>query len=161
MLSSRTSRRFALFGLLALGGCGFAPLYGDGGTLRNAVAYDTDDSVAGFHLRQQLQNRLGNSSAPRYGLRVTQRSRSRAAAITDEGDTTRLNIVGSASWVLTDLTTGAQIEAGEVEAFTSYAATGSTVATQTTRDDAERRLSIILADMIAARLLALSPDLAQ
>ena len=55
---------------------------------------------------------------------------------------------------MTDAATGRQITSGTVEAFTSYAATGSTVATQAAEDDARARLAVLLADMIVTRMLA-------
>lgn len=161
MSSDRLPRRAVLLALIGLGGCGFAPIYGDGGGLRGQISFDSNDSVAGFRLREQLELRFGvaGAGAP-YRLRATVRTRERAAAIDADGDTTRLNIVGSAEWVLSDSTTGRRIEDGTVEAFTGYSAAASTVATQSTRDDALNRLAIILADLIASRLLALTQDLA-
>jgi LPS-assembly lipoprotein len=70
-------------------------------------------------------------------------------------------VIGSASWSLRDLRSDKVIEAGKVESFTSYSATGSTVATQAAETDANSRLSVTLADMIVSRLLILSPRLAQ
>ncbi len=149
-----------LAGLTALAGCGFAPIYNDGPALRGQIAFSANDTVAGFRLRERLEARLGRTAAPQYELTARIRQSQRAAAITSDGDTARFNIIGSASWVLTDTATGARIEAGEVEAFTSYSATSSTVATQSTRDDAEARLAVILADMIVSRLLVLIPETA-
>lgn len=153
MLSDRLSRRFALLGLLGLAGCGFAPIYGDGAATQGAFAFETDDSVLGFRLRARLTNRLGQTSSPQFVVKATLNVSERAATITSDGDTSRLNVVGAANWSLTDLATNQQIETGKVEAFTSYSATGSTVATQTAKDDARARLAVILADMIVARVL--------
>ena len=158
MLSKLIPRRAVLVSLLGLAGCGFAPIYGGGEGFREQVTFETGQSVAGFRLKERLEVRLGRSTAPEFVLRVRLRSRQRAAAITAEGDTSRLNIVGTASWSLRSISDGKQIDAGEVEAFTSYSATGSTIATQATRDDAEARLSVILADLIVSRLLVLSAE---
>ena len=87
------------------------------------------------------------------------RSSQRAAAITSEGDTSRFNIVGAAKWSLIVLDDGNQIDGGEVEAFTSYSATGSTNATPATRDDAEARVAVILADLIVSRVLIRAAEL--
>ncbi|RBW46311.1 hypothetical protein DS901_00220 [Loktanella sp. D2R18] len=149
-----------MLGLLALGGCGFVPVYGDGTGLRDTIAFETDDSVAGYRMRVQLEQRLGKPSVPRYVLRVTQTQGRRSAAISDDGDTTRYNLTGTARWTLKDSATGDQLESGEVDSFTSYSATGSTTATQAAETDAAARLSVILADMIADRLLILTPKLA-
>ena len=159
MSSNLPSRRFAILGLLALGGCGFAPVYGNGTGLRGLIVFETDDSVAGYRLRVQLEQRLGLAAAPQYVLRVTQTQSSRSAAIADDGDTTRYNVTGTARWTLNDSASGAQIASGQTDAFTSYSATGSTTATQAAETEAIARLSVILADMIADRLLILSPSL--
>lgn len=152
-----TPRRLVLVALLGLASCGFAPIYGTGDGYRGTIAYEADDSVAGFRLRQRLEDRLGRSEAPNYTLTTTLRSSQRAAAITAEGDTSRFNIIGAAAWTLTDIASGEVLDEGEVEAFTSYSATGSTIATQSTRDDAEARLAVILADQIVSRVLLQAP----
>ena len=156
MSSDRIPRRAALLGLTALCGCGFAPVYGDGNALRGRIGYETEASVAGFVLRGRLEERLGVAAAPRYLLTVTQTSQRTTAAITSDGDITRLNLIGTANWSLSEATTGNEIETGQVETFTGFAATGSTSATQAAGDDAARRLAVSLADMIVSRLLILS-----
>jgi LPS-assembly lipoprotein len=159
--SDRISRRFVALGLLALSGCGFAPIYGVGSALRDMIAYETDDSVAGFRMRTRLEERLGQTTTPRYILAVTQTDSSAASAITTDGDTTRFNVIGTANWTLSDAETGAEVEVGQVRTFTGYATTGSTTATQAAATDAEDRLSVALADMIVSRVLILSTGLAQ
>ncbi len=152
MSSDPFSRRTLLLGLFALSGCGFAPIYGAGNGMREQITFESDDTVAGYRLNERLEERLGFSAAPRYVLRTSIRYNERAAAITSEGDTARLNVIGSADWVLTDIASGARVDAGKVEGFTSYSAIGSTIATQSTRDDALERLAILLADRIVSRL---------
>lgn len=148
-----------MFGLLALGGCGFAPIYGGNSAVWGKLAYATDDTVGGFRMRNRLQERLGQTTAPRYVLAVTTTEQRRTAAIAADGDTTRFNVIGTAVWTLKDAATGVQIEAGEVQTFTGYAATGSTTATQAAATDATDRLSVALADMIVSRLLIVSMDI--
>lgn len=161
MSSNPIPRRAALLGLLALGGCGFAPVYGDDAELRGQIAFETPDSVAGFRLREQLERRLGQSAAPRYALKVSLSFSRSAAAITSDGDTVRFNVVGNANWTLRETTTNRLIETGQTRNFTSYAATSSTVATQAAETDADARLSVTLADMIVSRVLILSTGLTQ
>lgn len=158
MLSSLPQRRIVLLGLLGLAGCGFAPVYGTQSGLRDRVSYVSDDSVAGFQMRQELERRLGRSTSPAFVLTTRIRVSQRSAAITPEGDTSRFNLIGMARWTFADASTGETIERGTVEAFTSFSATSSTVATQATEDDALKRLMTILADMIVSRLLALDTE---
>lgn len=154
-------RRIALFGLLALAGCGFTPVYGNDGSadvLREAVSFTAPDTIAGFRLRSRLEDRLGRATAPNYALDVQLGQTSTPATITEDGDTTRFNLVGDATWVLTD-TAGTVLANGTVDTFTSYSATGSTVATQAAATDAAARLSVALADLIVARLILAAPAL--
>ncbi|WP_239495959.1 LPS assembly lipoprotein LptE [Yoonia maritima] len=160
MSSKPPSRRLAILGLLALAGCGFAPVYSDSSNLRGMIAFRTDETIAGYRLQERLEQRLGRSTAPQYTLQVTMTQGRRSAAITDDGDTTRYNVTGTGTWTLVD-SNGQEFEAGQVAAFTSYSATGSTTATQTAETDATARLSVILADMIVSRLLIISPKLTQ
>ena len=60
------------------------------------------------------------------------------------------------SIALTNRATKARVTGGQVKSFTSYSATGSTVAGLAAQEDAARRLMRILADQITARLLATS-----
>lgn len=155
-MSSRViTRRVAALGLLALGGCGFAPVYGTGSSPRGAFQFETDSSVAGFRTKERLERRLGIAATPRFVLSVTQSQRQSAAAINTDGDTVRFNVIGTANWTLRPVGGGPAIADGTVENFTSFAATGSTVATQAASTDASARLAVTLADMIVARVLLL------
>lgn len=158
MSFDRIPRRLVLISLVGLAGCGFVPVYGQDEGLRARVDFETDETVAGYRLRERLEERLGRSDAPQYLLKTNVRSRQRSAAITSEGDTLRLNIIGTATWTFVATASGESIAEGEVEAFTSYSASASTIATQATRDDAEARLSVMLADLIVSRLLILAPE---
>jgi LPS-assembly lipoprotein len=154
LLSDYPSRRAALLGLMALSGCGFQPLYGRDAVRWGAFEFDTGDSVIGFQMRRRLADRLGMPETPQFVIKVAQSVSQRAAAITADGDTARLNVIGSADWSLTDSQSGTQIETGSVSGFASYSATGSTVATQAAKDDATARLAVILADKIVTAILA-------
>lgn len=158
MSSDPIPRRVALLGLLAFAGCGFQPVYGNHPALRGSFAFDTSDSVAGFRMRERLEQRLGAPDAPRFLLRVRQPGRSSPAAVTAQGETVRFNVIGGANWTVERLDNGQLVRIGNVESFTSYAATGSTVATQAAEEDAQARLSVALADMVVSRLLILSAE---
>ena len=157
------SRRGALLGLVGLAGCGLTPVYGPNGTataLRGAIAFSESETVMEYQVRARLIERLGDTVQAQYTLRVTLTETPTPATITPDGDTTRFNIFGTAVWTLTDMA-GALAKGGEVETFTSYSATGSTVATQTARTDASARLSIALADLIVSRLILAAPELSR
>lgn len=157
------SRRAALVGFIALAGCGLTPVYGPHGganVLRGTVAFAMQDTVGGYRMRERFIERLGATGQRRYLLTVTQTQMPTAATITSDGDTTRFNLVGTAQFGLTDLN-GQALLSGEIETFTSYSATGSTVATQAAEVDASKRLSVALADLIVARLLLISHELSE
>lgn len=156
-------RRAALLGLLGLAGCGFTPVYGPDGSaaqLRGTIDFAEPVTVADYNLRRRLIERLGDTVEGRYTLSATLSEVPTPATITSDGDTTRFNIVGTADWALVDAS-GGIVKSGKVETFTSYSATGSTVATQSARIDASQRLAIGLADLIIARLLISAPELAR
>jgi LPS-assembly lipoprotein len=76
------------------------------------------------------------------------------ASQSQSGSTLRYNVVGAAGWQLT-AANGTVWGSGQVEGFTSYAATGSTVATQSAATDAVGRLMTILADKVVTQLMLL------
>ena len=158
MSSDRLTRRFAMLSLMGLAGCGFAPIYATSTGLRGQMAFSSDETVVGFRLRERLEERMGRADAPAFTLTTSSRIRQRQAAITADAQTARFNVVGSADWVLRNALTGGRVDGGTVDAFTSYSATGSTIATQAARDDAEARLAVILADLIVSRLLLIDTD---
>ena len=156
-------RRGLVIGVLALGACGFTPVYGPGGSggkLQNSVAFTAPATELGFRVRTTLEDRFGpiSGSAADYSVNIALSSRQNSAAVNDEGDITRLDIQGTARW---DLTNADQTYStgGDVRATTSYSATGTTVATQAAERDAVERLAQILADRIAADLILASGSL--
>jgi len=149
------TRRGAVLALLGAGACGFTPALAPNGlafALRNRTDVIAPNTVFGFAIRSQLVDRLGPANAPAYTLSVSLDEALDEAALSQAGDTLRYNVVGAAGYVLTAMD-GTEIASGKVESFTSFAATGSTVATQAAATDAIGRLMIILGDMIVARLM--------
>lgn len=151
-------RRQFLFALpLAVAACGFSPVYGPGGTgtaLQNAVSIAAPEDRSSYLLVRRLEERLGRTASPRFGLSLTLDTREEELGIDPDGNIDRFNLVGVAGYVLNDLDTGAEIGSGTVNSFTGYSATGSTVVTLAAERDARERLMVILADQIVARLLA-------
>ena len=156
---SSFSRRFALLVPLALAACGFAPVYGPGGSaegLQNSIRVADPTDKPGFDLVERLEERLGRPTAARFDLSFVIATDPVGVGVTSDGAITRYNLVGSVSYDLTDRATGASLTKGRVDSFTSYSATGSTVAGLEAEDDARSRLMRLLADQIVARLLATS-----
>ncbi len=156
------NRRSFLLGAAALSGCGFTPAYGPGGgarALQNTVLADAPQSREAHVLVRQLEDRLGRPNAARFGLSYAIKITEERMAITTDNITTRFNIVGRVTYALRELNGGAVLTTGSVDSFTGYSATGSTVATQAARRDAQERLMTLLADQLVARLMASAPEM--
>lgn len=153
-----SDRRGAL-GLIAaaptLAACGFRPAAGPGSPaadLAGAVRMAAPDDRDSFDLVARLEDRLGRPGAPRYRLDYSIETSRRTAGVTAAQEVTRYSISGTARYTLTEIGAEAPLAQGEVTSFTSYSAAGSTLSTATAREDARRRLMVILADRIVTRL---------
>lgn len=148
----------------ALAACGFTPAYGPNGpatglqgTIR--VADPTDKNA--FDLVAGIEAHFGRPQTVRYDLAYTIATESIGTGITTDNATTRYNLRGVVDWSLTERSSGNRLAGGTVESFTAWSATSTTVAGLSAEEDAARRLMVILADQIAARLLATSASFPQ
>ena len=164
-MSSSDRRNFLfLMAALPVAACGFAPAYGPGGAasgLQGRIRVDDPSDKNGFDLVERLEERLGRPEAPRYALSFSITTSAIGVGITPENAITRYNLTGSIDWGLTDTATGTRLTGGSVNSFTSYSATGSTVAGLAAEQDAAFRLMRLLADQIVTRLIATSGQWAQ
>ena len=155
-------RRGLLIGALALGACGFTPVYGPGGSggkLQDNLQITAPATELGFRVRTTLQDRFGlGGGDAAYLVDIDLTSRPSSAAVNDEGDITRFDLRGTATWTL-ETPDQSFATGGDVRATTSYSATGTTVATQAAERDALERLAQILADRVAADLIIASGSL--
>lgn len=145
-----------------IAGCGFTPAYGPNGSataLRNAVLVDEPNTSNGFYLTRQLEHRLGRAATPTYGLSVAIDTSTEGVALTTDNETTRIEVLGEATYALRDLSSGEVLISGKVDSFTGYSTTGSTVSELTAERAAYERLMIILADQITLRLVAKADSL--
>jgi LPS-assembly lipoprotein len=142
-------------------GCGFAPVYGPGGTgtaLRGRVDVAGPDTRQDFVLVARFEERLGRATTPIYRLDYATSVTSTGVGITGADDVTRANLAGSLDYILSDRATGATVLSGQVSTFTAYSTTGSPVATRAARRDAEDRLMVALADQTVSQLLVRAPS---
>lgn len=161
---SSSDRRLFLLGLAALplAACGFTPAYGPeggAGALRGRVAVQAPVSKGDFDFVARLESRIGRGEASAYDLGYSIAATRQSGGITAANETTRYTLRGTAIWTLTDRASGSRVAGGEVSAFTSWSATGTTVAGLAAEDDAARRLMVMLADQVVIRLLAVAPTL--
>jgi len=155
----RNYRRILVIGLLALGACGFQPAYGPNGpatNLQGSIEVDAPNTRDGFNLVRRLEERLGQPEAAQYTLSYTLILSEDDLGITPAQEITRYNVLGAVDYALREVGGGSVVQSGQVDAFTSYSATGTTVSTQTAKRAAYARLMIILADQITTRLVASS-----
>lgn len=159
--------RRTLLAALAAGlvsACGFTPLYAPGGpaaSMAGRVEVSVVEGSAGFALTEQLTDRLGPATAPRYRLDVRLALEQTGVALTEQDVTTRYNVTGTADYALVPLAGGPAVAVGQVRAITGYSApeslNSSAFASLAAQRDAEQRLAVDLADRIVQRL-ALSAD---
>lgn len=151
------SRRAILLLPFVVAACGFSPAYAPGGDadkLIGKIWVEDPTEKRGFDLVQRFEERLGRPQNARYLLAYMITTETIGLGITPEDVITRNSVEGSVDWTLSDKATGARLTGGKVQNFTSYTATGSTVAGQAAAQDAETRLMRILADQIVTRLIA-------
>ena len=156
---SSLNRRLFLTLPLALTACGFQPAYGPNGPaqgIQSSIRVADPADKNAFDLVERLEERLGRPKATRFDLTYTIKTTATSVGITPDNAITRYNLNGSIDWALIARSTGTRVTGGQVHSFTSYSATGSTVAGLAAQEDAARRLMRILADQITARLLATS-----
>lgn len=150
--------RRAFLGLpLALAACGFTPAYGPGGPatrLTGTVRAADPDTKNGFDFVERIEERLGRPEAVSFTLTYDIATETIGVGVTPDNRITRYNLKGAVSYTLSRVDTGEVVARGRVQSFTSFAATGSTVAGLAAEEDAGYRLMRLLADQVVARMLA-------
>ena len=146
---------------LVLAACGFAPAFGTKGpaegllgTVRTADPTDKN----GFDFVQRMEERLGRPTNPLFDLTYSIVTNPVGVGITPDGAITRYNLTGTLTWTLTRRADQLRMTGGSFGTFTSYSATGSTVAGLTAQTDASLRLMRLFADDVVMRLVAASPS---
>lgn len=142
-----------------LAACGFTPAYGPAGPaqgLQGRIRAADPGDKNGFDFVTAIEARFGRSKDPRYGLAYTITTQSVGVGFATDTSITRYNLTGRVDWSLTDTESNTRIAGGTAENFTSWSATSATVAAGTAEQDAAKRLMVILADQIAAEVLAAS-----
>jgi LPS-assembly lipoprotein len=153
-------RRTLVLGALALGACGFQPVYGPGGAgnrLLGQIALDAPDTVDGYVFTRRFEERMGRGTGP-YRLALRLETDRQDLGTTSVGNITRYRLIGRVFYSLTGSDGQVQAE-GRTNAFTGYSTTGSTVATLAAERDAGQRLMTLLADQVIDQLILDAPDL--
>ena len=154
-LSDRRAFLLGLAGLAGVAGCRFTPVYAPGGAgrvLQGAVRADDPTQRNEYQFVAALEERLGRPESPRYALsyRIGQRYVG--------GDASRVQVLGTLQYVLTDMATGAEVAAGRVDGNAGFSPTATQLAEQAAAEDAELRLMRVLADSLVLQLITV-PEL--
>jgi LPS-assembly lipoprotein len=143
--------------IVALTACGFTPVYGTNGTsnaLLGSVLVQEPNSRNGYTLTKHIEQRLGRTADPRFDLSVVITTSQETLNINAAGNIERYNLLGNVEYTLRDTQNGQITASGNVNSFTGYSATGTTVSAQAARQDAEKRLMVILGDLLIDKLIA-------
>ncbi|SLN72530.1 hypothetical protein ROA7450_04039 [Roseovarius albus] len=160
LLSDR--RTFLLGGLGALAGCGFSPAYGPQGAatvLQDNILLDAPKTRSSYIFVREFETRMGRGEGGKYALSYSVTFYSDAVSIDKNDTTNRRNLVGTATYALRDRDTRKVLTSGKETNFTGYSTSGTTVASQAARRDAQVRLMTILADQVIRQLTAAAPNL--
>ncbi len=140
----------ALSLVLATGGCGFHPLYGD----RGATAGNTEKLAAifvepipeGQDLGYELRNTLidlfdasGRSDGAAYRLRLTLNTKAEGVALENDAAITRYNDTLTVGFELVDTRTNTSLMKGVETGLSAYNVVASPYATLTAQRDADTR----------------------
>lgn len=142
---------------LALAACGFSPTLAPGSAaagLQGKIRVADPKDKYGFDFLQRMEERLGRPAQAIYDLSYSISTEAVGVGITPEGAIQRYNLKGSITWSLTRRADNTRLTGGRVADFTSYSATGPTVAEISAEQDAGVRLMRILADRIVTELQA-------
>ena len=156
MLSS--DRRWFLGAVAALAGCGFQPVHragGPGARLRGKVTFAEARTPTDFAFRERLRrsfNDAGEAAAWRLGYDI--QISERGAAIAQDLDITRFNLIGTSRFVLTPLASDVDGHEGIVTATSSFDAVAEAFATRAARKAARHRLAEELAERTSNRLIS-------
>ena len=156
-------RRWAL-GLVALAGlavtgCGFTPVYGDGGGVGSnlsRIAVTTQDDRLGYRLREQLEDALGRDGGQpaqwRLEAKAEQSRRPLGRRIDDTA--TRYELTVKADWTLVYIGPGDPMTGTETVTLT-YSAADQPYAAIAAQQDGEERAAAELARLIRLDLMRL------
>ena len=150
---------FALFvAPLALTGCGFAPLYGQPGVVRNLAAIDVvaPEGRTGFLIREHLDDAFAkNRAAPAaYRMHLQLYETRYPRGIRVDNVATRFEYVLTADYTLTSIASGAPAKNGRVRVELTYDSADQPYASVAAQQDAQDRAAQEAARRIQLELAA-------
>lgn len=150
-------RAFALACCLALSACGLRPMYAGGesgvvATGLRSVSVQDIPGRAGWLVRKELVQRIGDGSEPRYRLEVELDDDITGYGIRGDRAATRERRTLRARYRLVDLTSGAVVLDATAGSDAGIDVVSSQYATVAAEQSALERLSGVIADQIVGRV---------
>jgi LPS-assembly lipoprotein len=152
---------FAVIGSLLLAGCGFQPLYGDGGamvgpTLQNVFVEPISDRV-GYELRNNLLdlfNATGQADNAQYRLKLSLTETEEAVILQTNTAITRYNYTLAAHYELIPRASTQAVKSGDITSLTAYnvAAAPYLYSTVTAQRDAKNRAANDIAERLRTQI---------
>ncbi|MGY6635396.1 MAG: LPS assembly lipoprotein LptE [Alkalilacustris sp.] len=158
-----SDRRRLILGLAALplAGCGFTPALAPGTAaagVRGRIRADDPGSDAGLAFVTRFEERMGPPAAVDWHLSWSLSiSTERRGLVPGLGDS-RGQMTGRLRWSLTPADGGAPVAGGQAERFVGYSRSASPLAIRSAAEDARRRVAELLAEAVAAELIATARD---
>ena len=152
------SRRKFLTGALFLVGCGYAPVHGTKlKTKKNytSVFVQAPKDRVEFELVRNLEKQFRNNSSRQYELNYTLTIKEEKVVVSASQTLERFSLFGSLKYSLIDKD-GGVVLTNTAKSFTGYSATGTPLATERAKRDAQDRLMVILAEQVLTRISILS-----
>ena len=154
-------RALAAVGLVAalgLAGCGFTPVYGDGGGVGaslSRVSVTTQDDRLGYRVREQLEDALGRDAAqpPLWRLETALQQSRRPLGRRIDDTATRYELTVRGAWTLTPVSGANPPISGVETVTTTYAAADQPYAAISAQQDGEERAAAELARLIRLDLM--------
>ena len=148
----------ALFGLSALGGCGFTPLYARPGVAGGMTHIEVvaPKGRVGYLLRQSLDDDFGHAQgeAPVYRLEVTMNTVRQAHGLTANDTAQRYQLNLRVTYNLIEVSSGKVAHTGSVISDISYDSTDQPYAGIAARQDVQNRLAEDVAQKIEVQVAA-------
>lgn len=145
-----------LVSAMGLSGCGFTPVYGDGGVgpSLSRISVTAQDDRLGYRVREQLEDALGRdgSQAPLWTLATTLEPSRRPLGRRIDDTATRYELTVKGAWTLTPVAGGPPLSGVET-VTTTYAAADQPYAAIAAQQDGEERAAAELARLIRLDLM--------
>jgi LPS-assembly lipoprotein len=152
------NRRKFLVGSFFLTGCGYTPVHGTDSKakkLYSSVFVQAPKDRVEFELVKNLEKQFGKATSRQYAFNYTLRIKEEKAVVSASQTLERYSLVGSLKYSLITKD-GEVVLTSTAKSFAAYSATGTALATEQAKLDAQDRLMVILAEQVLNRIFVLS-----